>query len=203
MLNVSTMRFTDDQEAALKAIVRDGIAPTVSDAVRAAVDAHIVKAGCATCAAAAVAVREARAESAALRDENTRLRAENARLTGAPVVPGGAYAGAVTKERALAAYLAAATPADPATVKGASLMSGYAHGYTWRVFTAMTGAGYLHKPGHGKYLPVPGRDMDEGVREAKKAVAAASTARGRPAAGEAGSSPGCFPGRLSGTHRSG
>ncbi len=127
----------------------------------------------------ALAVKTLRAELAEARAEIDRLAAELARATGAPVPAGNRFAGAVEAEQALAAYLAAATPAFPATVRGAVIEIGYAYSrdHVQRLLIDMAGSGYLVRQALGEYLPAPGMDMDRGVQEARREASKSGTVR--------------------------
>ena len=70
----------------------------------------------------------------------------------------------------LVAALEAATAEDPATAPRLAALTGYAALWCRDLLRALGEAGYLEKPGPGQpkqWVPVPGRDIDEGVKAAK------------------------------------
>ena len=70
----------------------------------------------------------------------------------------------------LVAALEAATAEDPATAPRLAALTGYAALWCRDLLRALGEAGYLEKTGTGQpieWVPVPGRDMSEGVKAAK------------------------------------
>ena len=70
----------------------------------------------------------------------------------------------------LVSALEAATAEDPATAPRLAALTGYAALWCRDLLRALGEAGYLEKTGPGQpieWVPVPGRDMSEGIRAAK------------------------------------
>ena len=74
------------------------------------------------------------------------------------------------RDARLVSALEAATAQDPATAPRLAALTGYAALWCRDLLRALGEAGYLEKTGTGQpieWVPVPGRDIDEGVKAAK------------------------------------
>jgi hypothetical protein len=99
----------------------------------------------------------------------------------------------VQEDRFIAA-LEAATKEDPATAPHLAALSGFSRFWCRDLARALTAAGFLEKIADGHWVAVPGKDLHEGMREAR-AIAQTGAARIAPSKREApdGSSPATVP----------
>jgi hypothetical protein len=89
----------------------------------------------------------------------------------------------VQEDRFIAA-LEAATREDPATAPHLAALSGFSRFWCRDLARALTAAGFLGKVADGQWVPVPGRDLRAGMREAR-AIAQTGAARIAPSKREA------------------
>ena len=83
------------------------------------------------------------------------------------------------RDERFAAALGAATAEDPAAAASLAALTGFSPDWCRDLLQALDRAGYLEKTRHGRYVPVPGRDIREGVK-AVKALAQRGTAKAGP-----------------------
>jgi hypothetical protein len=88
------------------------------------------------------------------------------------------------KEARFTAAFQAATKEDPATAPRLAAMSGFSRYWCRDLGRALTAAGYAEAAGPGQWVPLPGKDIREGLPEAK-ALAQHGAARIAPGKREA------------------
>lgn len=74
---------------------------------------------------------------------------------------------AADREERFAMYLGAATRDAPAAPAGAARVSGFSYYWSRDLLRALAEAGYAEKLADGRYVPVPGMDVREGIGKAR------------------------------------
>ena len=82
------------------------------------------------------------------------------------------------KDDLFAVVLKSATPENPATVARLAARTGYSADWCRDIIRALGVAGYAQRPAPGQWVPVPGREIREGIREAKAATRRATARTG-------------------------
>lgn len=142
---------------------------SLGEYVNAAIEERNGRMPCGNCARAEQRAAVAEARLAEAQAELAELRARVAGIAGVQVPA--ARAGADQEDRLLAA-LEAATPERPVTVHDLSVLSGYSAATLSDRVSLLVELGYATKPRKGLYVPVPGKDLKEGLREVKDRWAA-------------------------------
>ena len=133
---------------------------------------------------------ELKAENAALRAELEAARMGVLRKQATAADRDARARLAADREDRFAGGLEAATRENPATPAGQSRASGFSYYWSRDLLSALAAAGYAEKVADGRYVPVPGADIREGIGKAKR-LAQHGAARIAPSKREAsdGSSP--------------